>query len=356
VKRFKNAVKRENLTQYQLENMIFYSFYTTWHKDPKSLVFRTEEGWTELQVNLKMFDTKGDAEKDFFKLLFDNEDFRICEYFDTDKGKKQSKVKNEKQVINSEKTYNKVPSDFSIELDKVYNLDCLLFMAEIPEKYIDYIFTSPPYNITKQIGTDDLYKEYEDNLTPEEYFQWLCNIINQGMRITKKHFFMNIQMLGKNKECILELMGKYRHIIKDIAIWEKTIVAPHIQPGVMNSAFEFIFIFSNDEPEKKVFRDATWSQGNFNNVIKGINASQNKYRHLNKATFPMYLPRIFMQKFGKKADLWYDPFSGTGTTFHAAIIEERHFLGTEIDIEQCEATNKRVFIEESALKLDFGNE
>lgn len=337
--------------------MIFYNFYTDRYRSPENLVYRTEEGFSPLQVNMKMFPQKegeDGAEKDFFALLWDNPDYRIGEYFNTEK-KKKIKVEKELPIPGETPIYSVIPPDYKLELDKVYNLDCLLFMNTVPDKYIDYIFTSPPYNIKKQIGTDDLYKVYSDDLTPEEYFDWLCAIIDEGMRVTKKHFFMNIQMLGKNKHSVLGLMSKYKHIIKDIAIWQKTIVAPHIQPGIMNSGFEFIFIFSNDRPELKVFSDAKWSQGTFSNVIKGLNASQNKYSDLNKATFPLFLPRVFMQKFGKPRDIWYDPFSGTGTTFHAATIEDKYFLGTEIDIEQCEVTNKRIFIEESAQKIDFDN-
>lgn len=341
--------------------MIFYSFYTTWNKKPESLVYRTEDNadgtpsWSELQVNLKLFpEIKGEngAEKDFFKLLWDNEDFRINEYVDTDKNKKKASPQKKESFTLPAEIYS-IPEGFTIELNKVYNLDCLTFMRSLPKGYLDYIFTSPPYNIKKQIGSTDLYKVYGDNMTDEEYFEWLCEIIDEGMRCVKKHFFMNIQMLGKNKLAVLGILGKYRHIIKDLIIWKKKIVAPHIQEGVMNSGFEFIIILSNDHPHKKKFYDANWSQGTFSNVIDGINASQNKHSNLNKATFPLYLPRTVIQKFGKKKDIWYDPFNGTGTTGHACEIEDRYYLGTEIDPEQCVVSEDRMNTEAGTLKFDF---
>ena len=92
----------------------------------------------------------------------------------------------------------------------------------------------------------------------------------------------------------------------------------------------------------------------FNNVLEGMNASRNQHSDLNKATFPLYLPRTIMQKFGKKGDIWYDPFNGTGTTAHAAAMEERQWVATEIDIEQCTVTDKRVENENNALKFEFG--
>jgi len=355
--------------------MIFYNFFTDRYRSPGSLVYRTNDKtdvvlneqnepetidvpqWSEFQTDIKYFTTNEEAQKDFMAILWDNPDFRTGEIFDTDKKKKSTKpiiveIAGGKQEVPD---YNILPSDFKLELNKVYNLDCLLFMRQMPDKYLDYIFTSPPYNIKKQIGTDDLYKVYGDDLTPEEYLEWLSDIIDEGMRVTKKHFFMNIQMLGKNKTTVLQIMGKYRNIIKDIIIWNKKIAAPHIQPGVMNSKFEFIFIFSNDRPHLKVFSDAQWSQGTFNNVLDGMNASRNQHSDLNKATFPLYLPRTIMQKFGKKGDIWYDPFNGTGTTAHAAAMEERQWVATEIDIEQCAVTDKRVENEENALKFEFGD-
>lgn len=343
--------------------MVFYSFYTTWSKEPDSLVYRTEDnfgGRSPLQVNMMMFPTKELAELDFFRLLWDEPDLRICEYFDTEKGKK--KPQKEKLLIDRDERYKTLPSDFQIELNKVYCLDCLLFMKELPDKFLDYILTSPPYNAGERtshgknnaIYKDDesMYNLYEDKMGDDEYEKWIFSIIDEGLRVVKKHIFFNIQMLGGNKDTVCKIFGRYFHKIKDVIIWNKTIASPHIVPGIMNSAFEFIFIFSNDEPEKRKFYDANF-QGNFRNVITGVNSSQNKYRHLNKATFPLYLPRTIIQKFGKPKDIWYDPFSGTGTTFHACLLEQRDFLGTEIDIEQCESTNKRIFIEESALKFEF---
>lgn len=333
--------------------MVFYSFYTTWNRKPDSLVYRTEDGWSELQNNIKMFTDKKEAEKDFFSLLFDNEDFRIGEYFDTEKGKKKTTDPQKKDSVKIDSKIYTIPEDFKLELNKVYNLDCLTFMKSVPTGYFDYIFTSPPYNIKKQIGSDNLYKVYGDDLTPDEYLEWLSAIIDEGLRITKKHFFMNIQMLGNNKTVVLRLFGKYAFRIKDRMIWKKKIVAPHIQEGIMNSGFEDIIIFSNDEPHKKKFYDANWKQGTFSNVIEGINASQNQHSSLNKATFPLYLPRTVIQKFGKKKDIWYDPFNGTGTTFHACELEDRYFVGTELDPEQCVVSEDRVELEQSKLKIEF---
>lgn len=360
--------------------MIFYSFYTDKWKSPESLVYRindikgmlldTENNpievdlpqWHPLQINLKMFQDQKSAERDFFSILWDNEDFRIGEYFDTEKGKKKDKTtKPQEEKVDTSHLY-KVPSDFKIELNKVYNMDAITFMKTLPDKFLDYVFTSPPYNVGKRTSfgennaiyaeDTDMYAMYDDEQDDETYRLWLFDFIDNMLRVTKKHIFMNIQMLGKNKLTVMELFWRYRFNLKDMMIWNKTIASPHINKKIMTSAFEFIFVFSNDSPEKRTFEDSHF-HSKFRNVITGVNSSQNKYRHLNKATFPLYLPRKVMQQFGKPRDIWYDPCNGTGTTFHAAILEDKDYLGTELDINQCESSNKRIFVEENIGKLEM---
>ena len=143
--------------------MVFYSFYTNWTKEPEDLVYRTEDGWSELQVNLKLFNTQRDAEKDFWSLLWDNEDFRINEYVDTEKGKKKQYPQKEKEDTVDTSHLYRVPEDFNIELNKVYNMDAITFMKTLPKAFIDYTFTSPPYNVGKRISFGENNSIYKDD-------------------------------------------------------------------------------------------------------------------------------------------------------------------------------------------------
>ena len=36
-----------------------------------------------------------------------------------------------------------------LELDKIYNMDCIEGMKQIPDNYVDLVLTDPPYNHTK---------------------------------------------------------------------------------------------------------------------------------------------------------------------------------------------------------------
>ena len=149
-------------------------------------------------------------------------------------------------------------------------------------------------------------------------------------------------MLSDNKRTVLQIMGDYKEQIKDIIIWNKLQVAPAIEPGVMNSKFEFILIFSDDFPSKRKFSKGNF-HGNFSNVIEGKSAAgENKFSDIHKATFPQYLPGIIIQKFSCRSDLILDPFLGTGTTCVVAKQLGLKFIGIEISEKYCKIASERL--------------
>lgn len=339
--------------------MIYYEFYLDRLKTDK--VFRTETGFCKELNTLfepnetkpKTFDSEDKAKMDFYSLLYDNPDYRIGTIFGVGQVKKRSNKSSNKI---QPKTIQELPKIIyqDLQRNKVYNEKCELTMARMPDDYVDYIITSPPYNAEETYKDGErvaMYDVHKDNMTPEEYEKWLFMIIKECIRVTRMHVFFNIQMLGKNKETVLRMFGQFAPYIKDRMVWVKKIVAPHIQPGILNSGFEDIVIFSKDRPELKVFSDAKWNQGSLSNVLHGINASKNKHAKLNKATFPLYFPRTILNYWGRKGDLVYDPFNGTGTTADACVIEHFDYIGSEISAAQCEVTNRR--LQEQTAKLTF---
>ena len=86
-----------------------------------------------------------------------------------------------------------------MEIDKIYNEDCLETMARIPDNSIDLIVTSPPYNKgfyanknAKQSkvwdtlnGRKIAYDSFSDDMPPEEYEEWQKAVISECIRILK---------------------------------------------------------------------------------------------------------------------------------------------------------------------------
>lgn len=231
----------------------------------------------------------------------------------------------------------------NLELNKIYCESNLDTMARMEDNSIDYVLTSPPYNVGKNglNGEGKKYDLHNDSLNRLDYFQQQKQLIEELLRVTKKHIFYNIQLLSGNKLSVMKLMGYFSDNIKEVIIWNKKHGVPAMEQGVFNSAYEFIIVFSNDKPEKRKFYDSEF-RGTENNVFTIKNTHSNPFSDVHKAIMPLDIPRYFMQLCGKPNDIWYDPYMGTGTTAVAATEEKRKFIGSEISQEYIDLANKRL--------------
>lgn len=65
------------------------------------------------------------------------------------------------------------------ELDRVYNEDCLLGMAEIDSGSVDLAFADPPFNIGYR------YDVYDDRRRSDEYLDWCKRWMEEVVRVLK---------------------------------------------------------------------------------------------------------------------------------------------------------------------------
>jgi DNA modification methylase len=239
-----------------------------------------------------------------------------------------------------------------MEINKIYCESNLDTMSKMPDNFVDYVLTSPPYNVGKNglNGEGKKYDLHNDSLNVDDYFEQQKKLITELLRVTKKHIFYNIQMLSGNKLSLMKLMGYFSENIKEIIIWNKNHGVPAMEPGVFNSAYEYIIIFSNDQPSKRKFYDCNF-KGTQNNVFKIKNTHSNKFSDVHKAVMPLDIPRYFMQIFGNENDIWYDPYNGTATTSIAAIMEKKKFIGSEISNEYYKLGNNRILNESNQISL-----
>jgi DNA modification methylase len=207
----------------------------------------------------------------------------------------------------------------------------------------DITFTSPPYNagslnISGNESTKKKYNSFDDNQTDDEYFDFLSGNISALMPHTEEIFY-NIGLVEKSKRSINKLLFTYNEIFKDIIYWNKSTVAPHIQPGIVNNKIEFILCFGDGQ---RKFKNAQFSQGTYWNVIDGKNASGNDYADIHKATFPIYLPENIISNFSRVQSIIIDCFLGTGTTMVAAHQLKRKCYGMELDPKYCQVIIDRM--------------
>lgn len=264
-----------------------------------------------------------------------------------------AKQNGDKATITAPKAV-KQPKRKGLEINKTYNEKCEATMAKMKDDFVDYVFTSPPYNIGKAIGGKKYQgKNYQDELSQQQYFDWQVEVIEELLRVTKNHVFYNTQLLTDNKVSIFLLQEHFKYRLKDIFIWHKRKAAPASTKGVTNSKWEYIFAFSNQDPLMRNFKDGNF-HGDFNNIID-VKHDANKYAKKHKAVYPVDLPRLFMIKFGKEGDVWYDPFGGSGTTAVAALREKKNWILSELSKDYCDNIIEPRIKQESSgtIKMDL---
>ncbi len=235
----------------------------------------------------------------------------------------------------------------------LYHGDCLKIMQQIPDKSVDCIITSPPYNINVRTNNGNFvsrwgkkgneghfankYKNYRDDLMPEDYYKFQKSFLEKALKITDTVFY-NIQIVAGNKQSLFRLLGDFSDKIKEVIIWNKVNSQPAMESGVLNSQYEFIFVFQNSKPYARKFYTCGFERGTETNVWD-IKRERNKDH---KAAFPLALVERLLKDFTKEGDTILDPFMGSGTTGVACKRLNRNFIGIELDFNYYMTATERI--------------
>jgi len=99
-----------------------------------------------------------------------------------------------------------------LELDKIYNMDCIELLKQVDDNSIDLIIIDPPYNIKKE-SWDDI-KNYEE---------WLKTILIELQRVLKENG--SFYMFHSEIEVIADLIKWFRletnFIFRQFIVWNK---------------------------------------------------------------------------------------------------------------------------------------
>ena len=213
-----------------------------------------------------------------------------------------------------------------MEENKIYHIDCFDGFKMMEDKSVTHTFTSPPYNRKR----NDKYEHHNDVIG--DYFGWLCNVIDECLRVSKGFVFFNIMKNYYNKQDVFKLIGKYSEQIVEIIIWEKTNPLPANGNNITN-AYEFFIVFG-DTPLKS---NSTYTK----NIISTAVNSDMTNEH--KAIMKEDVADWFIKTFTKEGDTILDCFMGAGTTAIVCKYHKRNFIGFEIEKEYVALCEKRIY-------------
>ena len=246
--------------------------------------------------------------------------------------------------------------------NKIFQTDCIEGMRRfIPDKAIDLIVTSPPYNIGVK------YNTHNDNMPFSDYLDWMDELAKECFRVLKDNgsFFFNIGDKPSDELRSLKVAERISktfrlqntfHWVKSIAIPEQNINIGHYKPvnskRYVNNCQEFIFHFTknNDVEIDKLSIGVPYQDksniGRWNNAKEDNRDRGNVWfipyetvidEKIHPAAYPIKLPEMCIKIHGlKKGNLVIlDPFLGSGSTVIAAKNLGCDYVGFEIDKEYC---------------------
>ena len=235
-----------------------------------------------------------------------------------------------------------------MELNKIYNEDCLETMAKMPDNFVDLIITSPPYNKNyytknKKIQINDIcnfrkinYDSYDDNLHPKDYESWQIKILKECCRVLKDNgsiFYNHMDILNNHNTIHPSFI--YNFPIKQILIWDR-MNTPKLDNNYFFPIYEYVFWIKKTKKSKTKFirKESAFK--------KSIIRLSPDIKNNHPAPFPLQLPNNFILSCTNKDDLIYDSFMGSGTTAISAIINDRSFIGSEVSKNYIEIANNRL--------------
>lgn len=254
-----------------------------------------------------------------------------------------------------------------IELNKIYNEDCLEGMKSIPDGSVDMTLTSPPY---------DNLRTYDNTLVwNKEVWE---NVIKELYRVTKDGGIVvwivgDATIKGSETGTSFKQALYFKEVgfnLHDTMIYSKP-NAP-LSHKRYEQEFEYMFIFSKckiitfngikDKINKHYGDKISGSKRDvgsgetrkLSGQKQGKKIAQyglrgniwhipnRKERYNHPAIFPEQLAHDHIKTWSNENDIILDPFMGSGTTAIACINTQRNFIGFEVNKDYYDIACKRI--------------
>ena len=225
-----------------------------------------------------------------------------------------------------------------IELNRIYNEDCLEGMKRIPDGSVDMILCDLPYGTTACkwdiiIPFEPLWEQYnrviKDNgaivLTADEPFT--SQLINSNLKrfrykwIWEKSY--STGFMNANKRPLKN--------IEDVLVFYKKLPTYNPQ-GVIKADKKQV---RKKDKETTIYNDMGLKEGEyiqkFTNYPKQVIKTTKKEKTVHPTQKPVALFEYLIKTYTNEGDVVLDNCMGSGTTAVAAVNTNRHYIGFELD-------------------------
>lgn len=237
--------------------------------------------------------------------------------------------------------------EFQTKLGKLYKGDCVTLLNGFENDYFDLVFADPPFNLNKLYPSN-----IDDNLKTEKYIHWCQEWLGECIRTLKPGgslFLWNLPKWNATLTSYLDSRMSFRH---SIAVDIKYSLP--IQGRLYPSHYSLLYYVNGEKPN--IFHPDRLAMqvcpkccgdlkdyGGYKNKMNplGVNLSDiwtdippvrhAKYKRREGANeLSLKLLDRIIEMSTDEGCIVFDPFGGSGTTYMAAELKGRKWVGCEI--------------------------
>lgn len=238
-----------------------------------------------------------------------------------------------------------------LKFNKIYLMDVLEGLKQLPDNSINSVITSPPYNKLglskgKKVKGNDwngyiTYENYNDNMPEKEYQQWQIDILNEIQRVLKPNgsLFYNHKNRRYNKReySPYEWINKSNLNLFQTIVWNRKLDVNN-NSNFFQPVYELIYWLNKDNKKSPIlYKKQLKEQKNIWTILP-----KTKLPH--PAPFPEELVEQCILATTKEGDVVLDPFMGIGTTAVVCKRLNRQYIGFDISAKYIEIAEKNIEI------------
>lgn len=228
--------------------------------------------------------------------------------------------------------------------------DNVELMAILPDESVDFVLTSPPFNVGKEYGAG-----FCDDRTMDEYHEHSRHVMNHLYRLCKSGARVVLEIGGSGRNMPLGFCWQdsayhagfklFSEIVVDHRKTNPTAWGSYLKPDNVYTIpnFRMVYVFYKDTPTKTGTADAIdpkewveWTAGRW----EFLWAKREKSPH--PAAFPIPFVDRCLKLFGHQGDVVIDPYAGIGTVALVCSMTNRNYWGCDINPQYIEYAKSRI--------------
>lgn len=243
-----------------------------------------------------------------------------------------------------------------MELNKVYNIDCVEYMKTLPDKCVNLIIADVPYNIGKDYGNES------DKMQHDKYIKNITTWVKEFHRILKEdgtlfiytgkqyypYYYIEIdniftiqnQIIWSYDSSGVQAKTKYGSLYEPIIFATK-----HKKKYTFNREFAMVEAKTGAKRKLIDYRKNPPQPYNTKKVDGDVwNFTRVRYKMPEYTPHPTQKPLSICDRIinvhSNKNDLVYIPFAGSGSEIVSCIKNNRNYIATELNNDYIESIIK----------------